>query len=402
VHSAEEAEFLRHAASSGVGYRDLDTVGTVVLVGLEPEDEAATVFLRLRKRARRGGRILAVASHLTPGLSKLGAELIPTMPGQEAAAIAALDIDGDAVLLVGERLAGVPGAFSAALTANARVGWIPRRVGERTAVEAGCLPNHDGAAGRDTSAILAAAAAGQLGALIVGGVEVDDLPDPPTARQALHKAFVVSLEVRASEVTAVADVVLPVAPSVEKSGSYVSWDGSPRSFPQVLQTTAVTDARVLRGIADELGKPLADPHAQPGAVELQSPSASPVPPPRLEAGQVVLATWKQLIDDGRCQDGQPEYRLTARPAVLRASSATLAAAGIDAGGTAVISPAVAGTAAGSASFPAVADDSMVDGVVWAPTNNGQHLGAVGMSHGSVVSIRPAEPGYSTTEAGGGA
>ncbi len=29
---------------------------------------------------------------------------------------------------------------------------------------------------------------------------------------------------------------------------------------------------------------------------------------------------------------------------------------------------------------------MIDGVVWAPTNNGQHLGALGMQHGSIVSL----------------
>jgi NADH-quinone oxidoreductase subunit G len=100
---------------------------------------------------------------------------------------------------------------------------------------------------------------------------------------------------------------------------------------------------------------------------------------------VVLSTWKQLIDDGRCQDGQPEYRATARPAVLLASAATLAAAGIEPGGIAVI-----GTSAGSASFPVVVDETMVDGVVWAPTNNGRHLGALGMHHGSVVTLGAAD------------
>ena len=75
-----------------------------------------------------GGPIRAIASHMTRGLEKLNARLIPTMPGQEAAAIAALEFDGDdPVLLLGERLAAVPGAFSAALAhpANPRIGWIP-------------------------------------------------------------------------------------------------------------------------------------------------------------------------------------------------------------------------------------------------------------------------------------
>lgn len=382
THSEEEAAFLQHWVldMAQVSYQDLERASVVAIAGLELEDEAATVFLQLRKRARAGGRIVAIASHLTPGLAKLGAEVIPTVPGQEAAAVAALELDGDAVLLVGERLAGVPGAFSAALGAGAQLGWIPRRAGDRTAAEAGCLPNHGGADGRDTTAILAAAASGQLGALVVGGVEVNDLPDPTTARYALDKAFVVSLEVRRSEVTDLADVVLPVAPAVEKAGGFVGWDGNYRSFPRVLETLALPDARVLRGIADELGQDLLPANAT-DAVEHSRPAVDPAPVPSLKPGQVVLSTWKQLIDDGRCQDGQTEYRATARPAVLRANAATLAAAGIAPGAVAVI-----GTSAGSAAFPSVVDETVVDGVVWAPTNNGQHLGALGMRHGSVVTL----------------
>jgi NADH-quinone oxidoreductase subunit G len=384
AHSDEEAQFLEHwvVDTSHVTYADLETAGTVVLVGLEPEDEAATVYLRLRKRARRGGRIVAVASHLSPGSAKLNTELVQTVPGQEAAAIAALELDGDAVLLLGERLAGVPGAYSAALAhpSNPRIGWIPRRAGDRTAAEARCLPNHGGADGRDTTEILAAAAAGEIGALVVGGVEVNDLPDPATARQALAKAFVVSLEVRASEVTDVADVVLPVAPPVEKAGTFVSWDGNARAFPRVLETQALPDARVLRGIADELGKPL---NTEPAREEHEygGPTVAPEPAPALQGGQVVLSTWKQLIDDGRCQDGQFEYRLAGRPAVLRANASTLAGARIEPGDLAVLS-----TELGSAEFPAEVDDTMVDGAVWAPTNNGVHLGALGLRHGSVVRL----------------
>ena len=54
-HSAEEASFLAaHVVATGpdggaVTYADLESAATVVLVGLEPEDEAGTIFLRLRK-----------------------------------------------------------------------------------------------------------------------------------------------------------------------------------------------------------------------------------------------------------------------------------------------------------------------------------------------------------------
>ena len=116
-HSAEEAEFLAAEVvldgpgSNPVTYADLEAARSVVLIGLEPEDEAATIFLRLRKTAR--GRLLpiySIAPFTSRGLHKMSGTLIPTRPGEEAAAIDALEHDGDvaldkdALLLVGERI----------------------------------------------------------------------------------------------------------------------------------------------------------------------------------------------------------------------------------------------------------------------------------------------------------
>jgi NADH-quinone oxidoreductase subunit G len=95
----------------------------------------------------------------------------------------------------------------------------------------------------------------------------------------------------------------------------------------------------------------------------------------------VLDTWRLMVDDGRSQDGQSQYKATARPAVLRASEATLRSFGIDPGGPATIS-----TAAGSATFfTEVAD--LPDDVVWAPTNSGVSLRAtLGAGYGDRVTL----------------
>jgi NADH-quinone oxidoreductase subunit G len=56
-HSAEEEQFLAaRVAGRGitVSYGELETAGTVLLAGLEPEDESPIVFLRLHKAARKG------------------------------------------------------------------------------------------------------------------------------------------------------------------------------------------------------------------------------------------------------------------------------------------------------------------------------------------------------------
>ena len=129
-------------------YADLEKANAVVLVGFEPEDESPIVFLRLRKAARKAGtRVFSVAPFTTRGLTKLKGTLLRTAPGDEAAALEALAgngevaLDSGGVILVGERLAPVPGALTAALalagTTGAKLAWVPRRAGERGAVEAG-------------------------------------------------------------------------------------------------------------------------------------------------------------------------------------------------------------------------------------------------------------------------
>ncbi|HWS35285.1 MAG TPA: NADH-quinone oxidoreductase subunit G, partial [Actinoplanes sp.] len=251
--ATEEADFLAAlvAGSTGVTYEQVENAPSVVLVGIEPEEESPILFLRLRKaHNRRRLSVTAVSSYRSRGLEKLGAVLISAVPGDEAhilntdpAVAGALSAPG-ALLIVGERLATVPGGLSAAAGLAARSGaqlaWVPRRAGDRGAIDAGCLPNLlpggrpvtdasaraalslawkidagvvPGAPGRDTDRIIAAAADGTLGALLVGGVDPADLSDPKLAEEALDAVpFLVSLEMRQTSVTRRADVVLPIAP----------------------------------------------------------------------------------------------------------------------------------------------------------------------------------------------
>jgi NADH-quinone oxidoreductase subunit G len=301
-HSAEEADFLAAAVaghrvgSGGVSYDELEAAPAVLLVAFEPEDESPIVFLRLRKAVRaHGQRILAVSSWASSGLTKLSGTLVRSAPGTEAEVLGALAA-GDAqlaaaaelvrtpgaVIMVGERLAGVPGGYSAVLrlaeSTGARIAWVPRRAGERgrsrlvpcPTVLPGGRPVSDAAArvdvaaawgveqlpaapGRDTAGIIAAARSGALAGLLVAGVDPADLPDPQAALEALDAAsFVVSLELSPSAVTQHADVVLPVAAVSEKGGTFFDWEGRERPFVPVLDTASMSDHRVLDLIADEL------------------------------------------------------------------------------------------------------------------------------------------------------
>jgi NADH-quinone oxidoreductase subunit G len=410
VASDEELAFLgHHVAGRGLGvtFGELEKAPAVLLVGFEPEDEGGVVFLRLKKAAHK---VFAVAPWLSRGNEKLGATLIPTRPGDEGAALGDLPADAAAalgeagsVIIVGERAAGAPGALTAALAlakkSGAKLAWIPRRAGERGAVEAGALPtllpggrdvtkaaarsavakawgvdDLPAHAGRSAADIIAAAAKGQLGALVIGGVTPSDLTSDLT--KALEKTeFVISLEVRRGEVSEYADVVLPVAPPSEKPGTFLNWEGRLRSFATAIPTDALSDHRVLDVLARELGVNLgtgtvseisaeisglgADDSARVAAPKVK---ASPAPKATAASGGLVLATWHQLVDEGSLQDGEPFLAGTGRTSVARMSAATAAELGAE---TAV---SLKGAARASINLPVVITD-MPDGVVWVPTKS---------------------------------
>jgi NADH-quinone oxidoreductase subunit G len=457
--SAEEAAFLAALVAGrpvGPTYDDLAAAPVVVLAGLEAEDEAPMVFLRLRKASRRSrGRVFSIAPFASVGVTKVKGTLLPSVPGTEAATLDALAeaTDGDlgdaarllrepgAVLLVGERLAGCAGALSSAArlaaATGARLGWVPRRAGDRGAVDAGALagllpggrPLESEAAraqvaaawgvdpetlpataGRDLESVVAAvhadvaalAAADDpsnvtrtVSALLVAGVEAADLADAAAFLAAVDSVpFVVSLEQRHSEVTQRADVVLPVATMQEKHGTYLDWEGRPRESAQVFrQALTLSDSRVLAMIAAELGGAFGRGDVASVRAELDSlgawhgeraeaPSVARAESPVVGAGEAVLASWRQLLDRGVLQEGDPYLAATARKAVARVSPSTASAVGAVDGGEITVT-----TDSGSLRLPLVVT-AMPDGVVWVPANSegSTPLATLGAGHGDVVRI----------------
>lgn len=371
------------------------------------------IFLRLRKAWRKMKLpVLTVGSHLSRGSRKLGATLVPTAPGDEAASLVRLaeqgTIDEDTVILVGERAATAPGALATVIdlcrTRDARMAWVPRRAGEVGAVEAGCLPTLlpggrpvtdvkarvDVAAawgveslpdqpGRTTPQILDGLADGTVEAVMVSGVQLSDLPDPQAARQAFDTAgFVVSLEQRCSEVTERADVVFPVCLLEETSGTFLDWEHRPGRVRVVNKQprTPMNEIRVLAALADAMGTPLGMrtvSQAHQAWLELgdwegrgQSESTVVAPPAPERHGGLVLDTWRELLDDSACLDGSQALRQTARPLVARVSPRT--ACDHDLASTDVVNVTLA--AGDSVEVPVSIDESMIDGVVWVPAHCG--------------------------------
>ena len=431
-HSAEEAAFLASEVvlRQGATYADLETANSVLLVGLEPEDEAGAIFLRLRKAHRHHRtRVWSVAPFATNGLRKMGGTLIAARPGTEADVVAGLAHDGDVeldsagVILVGERMATVPGALTAvarlARTSGAKLAWVPRRAGDRGAVETGCLPNllpggrplSDAAArvdaattwgidslpeheGRDGDAIVAALVAGELGGLVVGGVDPDDtvrprgLPGrarrsplrgrPRAARHRRHRRRRRGLPGRRGDRQGrhVRELGGP-APHLRR-GVHQPQRPARRTRPGRDRRGARTSARVPHH------RPGASPDDRDGPVGRRAgePARRPRDHRVHDDGSLALATWKLMLDRGSMQDGEKYLRATARTPVCRVSPDAYAALG----------PMVTLTGdRGSVTLPTEPCADLAADTVWVPANSTGHGVLADLaSPGSGVRVKGAD------------
>ena len=178
--------------------------------------------LRICKQVRkRALKVTAIASKLFARQRETKANFVCVVPRVEAAVIAGQELTANSVILVGERAAESRGALSAVAAladrTGAKLAWIPRRAGERGALAAGAIGNLlpggrpvvdaparvdiaaawgvdslPTAVGRSSSEIFAAVNAGEIDALVVGGVDPLDSENHHAALIALKQAFVVS------------------------------------------------------------------------------------------------------------------------------------------------------------------------------------------------------------------
>ena len=420
-HSAEEASFIAGVvANLTTTYKDIDKADQVVLLGFEPEDESPIVFLRIYKQVRkRGLPVISDAAFQSRGSKKLNAKLVNQIS----------DISGltdKSVVIVGERLAETPGALSAAVDlANmnkAKLAWIPRRAGERGAIEAGAIVNllpggrpvSDATArvdiqtawsvdslptniGRSTSEILDALnvdsnETSALDAVVIGGVDPMDISSDALAK--LLNTFVVSLEISHSSVTAIADVVLPVAAVVEKSGTFLDWEGKPRAFDKAIADALTrSDVRILSMLADELGAPIDLPTVSATRREIEAVgkwdgaksefNKSSPKPASASGDKLLLTSWRQLLDLGSLQIGEANLAGTARKPVAHISSNRAAKLGVVDGDIVKISSEV-----GSIKLP-VEISAMSDDLIWVPRNSqdSQVISSLGFVTGEVTVVK---------------
>jgi NADH-quinone oxidoreductase subunit G len=305
-----EAAVARRIAGTAPGgevrYADLESAKAVVAVDLDPHEESPILFLRLRKAALHGVQVVAVG----PRAGRLAefATLVPTPPGGEAAALERLArgegkagellaaarpeagsegpgaegaaADGPPAVVV---LAGWRAATTGALGAAARLAdglgggfaWVPRRAGDRGALDVGARPDllpggrpvADAAArealgeawgatlpsepGLDGPAILQAAADGQLGVLVLAGVDlIRDYGPRELAGRALDNTFVVAVDHALTDTTRRADVLLPGVVHAETEGTWTDWEG--RVQGQLAAVEIGGAAQAIWELADQL------------------------------------------------------------------------------------------------------------------------------------------------------
>jgi NADH-quinone oxidoreductase subunit G len=425
VTSDEEREFISSkVVGSTITYTDIDKADHVALVSFEPEEESPIVFLRINKQVRkRGLKVTSISTKLSIASEKLNAHFTKVAPGAESASLTSLELTNKSVILVGERASETPGLLSTVVSVaektGAKIAWIPRRAGERGALEAGAIatllpggrPVSDAAArvdiaavwgvqslpseaGRSTSEIITALSNGQLDSVVVGGVDLLDLPNSKEAIAALKKSFVVSLEIAPSSVTEIADVVLPVAAVTEKSGSFLNWEGRSRAFDAAVNDSFNrSDLRILSMIADEIGESIMLGTVTQAGREISTlgnwdgarakfNSVTAAGARSVNGDQALLTSWRRLLDLGTLQKGEDNLAGTARKSVAVISASRAEKLGVKTGDALRISNEV-----GSITLPALVE-AIHDDAVWIPRNSRgtQPLLSLNAVHGEVVSV----------------
>jgi NADH-quinone oxidoreductase subunit G len=347
----------RYAASAiSVTYADVEGALAILVLGLDTREELPILHLRLRKAARRGARIFVLHPRRT-ALADV-AEHVLCQPGGEADLLERM-LEGrggdDEVARMGEALAGArdggvilagprlgdsTGAVGMAVTAAASLGarfsLLARRAGDRGALRAGVHPRllpggrlvEDAAErmevqevwgatppakpGRDTRAILEAAARRELAVLFLVGTDpLVDFPDAALARSAVANAgFLVVQDMALSEYRQAADAVLPAAAYLEKEGHVTDWEGRPQPIAPVRAAPGLArpDWQIFQELSEALGsdmgfRSLAQVQAEmerllaPRRVPLAAGSSKREPAADEEA--ITLFSYALLVDEGR-------------------------------------------------------------------------------------------------------
>jgi NADH-quinone oxidoreductase subunit G len=231
---------LDGVAGSTATLNDLEEAERIWWIGPDPKEALPVLFLRLRKAVLDRGAHLTVVSPRRISLDEFADRVIRPSEGEPVAtAITRADEqdgDGPVVVCWGPSSPGrdehntVEAVVALATAQNAKVLVCPPHAGSQGLIDMGVHPlmaaGYADAAtrGKDTRAILEAAAAGELDTvLLIGADPVADFPDAGLAQRALDsKVFSIVVELFPTESALRADVVLPSAAYAERDGTFTN------------------------------------------------------------------------------------------------------------------------------------------------------------------------------------
>jgi NADH-quinone oxidoreductase subunit G len=299
--STDYATFARALAGHkgrAASLREAATAPAILLIGGNPTEEHPLLAWNLRTNVRLRRARLYVANHRAIKLERqakatlrLGVEDYRTLPAYlgsndpitaNLAFRKAIQAEESLLVVCGEEFRGQAlkslvawGLQRGPHSGSVRFAYLGDHVNARGAADMGLLPDllpgyvpvtaprafaaeYDGlpaAPGLTQTGIFAAAAAGQLGALLVVGA--DPVKNLGLNAESLKKTFVIALELFLSETAALADVVFPAASLYEKSGTVTNSFGDLQLVKKVADRAgAKPDFEILVRLAGAMGADL--------------------------------------------------------------------------------------------------------------------------------------------------
>lgn len=217
-------------AGSTARINDLEAAGTIVWIGPDPKETLPVLYLRLRQAVLEHGARLVVVSPRRISLDSFANEVV-----RDATDLGEVDSASLVVVCWGPSAAGradegLDAALDLARKHDAKFLMCPPHAGSQGMIDMGVHPTLDAGympreePGKDTRAMLEAAAAGELDALLIFGADlIADFPDAGLAKRALEKCpFTVVMELFPTETVTHADVVLPSAAYAEREGTFTN------------------------------------------------------------------------------------------------------------------------------------------------------------------------------------
>ncbi len=385
---------LRHSANLnlkgtkpwlGLSLEQLGVAQSIVLIGADPRNDQPLLTQRIRQAAKHGSKVVVVnAGGMDPLMPK--ASWLKAAPSAWADALDKPEVvealkaeGGQKVLLIGQQALMSPFAGQILTKANqvaqanqAVLGFLgdgANWVGSFVAGVQACA--HEGQGARSMLA-------GKAKATFVFGSEIDldALEGQKLARRLIDSEFVVQASAFVGNAKQYADVLLPIAPTTETSGTFINISGVAQSFKATVRPAGETRPgwKVLRVMGNLLGLENFEYNSSEDVLKAFLPTAiesvlnNHVPEQTVSGvaldGNIELAAYAPIYDTDALVRRADSLRKTkaAKPSLVSISSATAQSLGVANGQEVKLTD----SEGGSLSANIMVNDHIADNVVMVP------------------------------------